>query len=156
MKILNISFLILVILFIAPLIFSQDSTAPHYFFGSLVITRKELSNNQLRALVLNLNSGTLINSDHKRFQVPKDTLQKVVDLLKKLDINGGTLDLRNSSVPAKYEFFMANTQFGKSIIWQDGTESGNEILLEVEGYFNSFASQKNAEKIFNGYDLKNE
>ncbi|KAN0033582.1 hypothetical protein ACTFIV_000043 [Dictyostelium citrinum] len=156
MKILNISFIVLIIFFITPLIISEESTAPHFFFGSLVITRKEISNNQLRALVLNLNSGTLINSDHKRFQVPKETLDQIVELLKKLDISGGSIDLRDTSLPVKYDYFMANTQFGKSIIWQDGTEGDNEILFEVEDYFNSFASQKDAEKIFNGIQFKTE
>ncbi|KAM9987332.1 hypothetical protein ACTFIZ_005359 [Dictyostelium cf. discoideum] len=149
MKVLNVSFLVLIIFFITPLIFSQESSsAPHHYFGSLVITRKDLLTNQIKALVLNLNSGTLINSDHTRFQVSKEALDKVVDLLKKLDISGGSLDLRDSSIPAQYDFFMANTQFGKSIIWQDGTEGDNEILNEVEDYFNSYASQKNAENIF--------
>ncbi|KAN0008548.1 hypothetical protein ACTFIU_009272 [Dictyostelium citrinum] len=159
MKILNISFIVLIIFFITPLIISEESIdSPHFFFGSLVITRKEISNNQLRELVLNLNSGTLINSDHKRFKVPKETLDKVVELLKKLDVPGGfrSLDLRDTSLPAKYDYFMANTQFGKSIIWQDGTEGDYEILYEVEEYFNSFASQKDAEKIFNGIQFKTE
>lgn len=116
----------------------------------MVITRKDHSTNQIKALVLNLNSGTLINSDHTRFQVSKEDLDKVVELLKKLDISGGSLDLRDSSLPSQYDYFMANTQFGKSIIWQDGTEGDNEILTEVEGYFDSFASQKNAENILRG------
>ncbi|KAN0030143.1 hypothetical protein ACTA71_009904 [Dictyostelium dimigraforme] len=156
MKIINISFIILIIFFMAPLIFSQESGVPHFYFGSLVITRKQISNNQLRVLVLNLNSGTLINSDHVRFQVSKETLEKVVDLLKKLDISGGKMDLRDTSQPLQYEYFMANTQFGKSIIWQDGTEGDNEILFEVENYFDSFATQKNSEKIFNGLQIKSE
>ncbi|KAM9960110.1 hypothetical protein ACTFIW_009235 [Dictyostelium discoideum] len=150
MKVLNISFLVLIIFFITPLIFSQESTAPHFFFGSLVITRKDHSTNQIKALVLNLNSGTLINSDHTRYQVSKEDLEKVVELLKKLDISGGSLDLRDASLPSQYDYFMANTQFGKSIIWQDGTEGDNEILNEVESYFDSFASQKNAGNILRG------
>ncbi|EGC38321.1 hypothetical protein DICPUDRAFT_28879, partial [Dictyostelium purpureum] len=86
--------------------------------GSLVITRKSSDNGSLKALVLNLNSGTLINTSKQRYILSKSVLDEINLLLNRLDLSEGNLDFRNSSIPSSYIYFMAYTQYGNSVVWQ--------------------------------------